>query len=162
MIGAIIIPTYIFFLPNVPLSSEKSTTERLINVDWTGWIILSSILTTFLTGITFGGVSYSWASPRVTVLLVVAGLNALLFVFQQHKTRRTCKEKRIFPVALLHSGTQILLFILTGITTSPLITHIINHALFSMFICRRVRANLLPPTVLSVNKGSLTSCLIEH
>lgn len=79
--GAILLPTYIFVIPNSKPTSGLSKRERAASFDWTGAILSIAGFTLPIIAIQFGGLIYAWNSTTTIVLFVVGGLCWIAFGF---------------------------------------------------------------------------------
>jgi hypothetical protein len=98
--GAVAVAGILLFLQIPPeMLQQKSTTlrEKAVQLDWFGTAsFLPSIICLVLT-LQWGGVTYSWSNPRVVVLLVLAGVLFVAFVWiQKWKGQNATVPGRIF------------------------------------------------------------------
>ncbi|OBT41742.1 hypothetical protein VE00_07987 [Pseudogymnoascus sp. WSF 3629] len=160
VIGAVVMPAYIFLIQDPEIPHRKPYMALFWSIDWLGWALQSGALTTFLMGITLGGVSYPWDNGRVIALFALAFLFSCSFCIAQWLSLCTSPNNRIFPVAYLRSARQDLLFVLTACASAGVFVPIYYLPLFFQLtqgdsaIMAGVR--LLPLVVLLV-----ASCLLS-
>ena len=75
-----------------------------------------------------------WNSPQVIGSFVTCGVILIIFAFSQtlYMPYQT-KERRLFPVEMLFNRTTVLLFILTAVGTTTIITSIYYIPLYFQF-----------------------------
>ncbi|KFY86342.1 hypothetical protein V498_07535 [Pseudogymnoascus sp. VKM F-4517 (FW-2822)] len=130
VIGTVVMPAYIFLIQDPEIPHRKPYTTLFWSIDWLGWALQSGALTTFLMGITLGGVSYPWDNGRVIALFALAFLFSCSFYIAQWLSLCTSPNNRIFPVAYLRSARQDLLFVLTACASAGVFVPIYYLPLF--------------------------------
>ncbi|KAJ3810408.1 iron permease [Lentinula lateritia] len=71
----------IFFLH---LKAPKSSIpDKIAKIDWIGNIIIIGSCTSFLLGLTWGGVHFTWSSVAVVVPIVIGGLGMIAFLIYE-------------------------------------------------------------------------------
>lgn len=68
----------IFLLPNS--KSPISMKEKLLNIDYLGWLFGSVGLILILIPINGGGLTYRWNEPKIIVMFVVGGVSFIIFL----------------------------------------------------------------------------------
>ncbi|OBT98127.1 hypothetical protein VE01_03820 [Pseudogymnoascus verrucosus] len=160
VIGAVVMPAYIFLIQDPEIPHRRPYLTLFWSIDWLGWALQSGALTTFLMGITLGGVSYPWDHGRVITLFALAFMFSCSFCIVQWLSLCTSPNNRIFPVAYLRSARQVILFLLTACASAGVFIPIYYLPLFFQLtrgdsaIMAGVR--LLPLVILLV-----ASCLLS-
>jgi MFS family permease len=111
LLGAILLPTYIFVVPSTDLSGGVSAAKRAKTFDYVGAVLSIGAFVSIIMAINFGGNIYAWDSAQIVALFVVSGALWIAFGVQQNFTLLTSSQKRLFPVHLLKNREIILLFI---------------------------------------------------
>jgi MFS family permease len=84
VIGAISAPGFIFYLPSIHPSQGVSVRDRLISIDWAGFILGTGTWVTFLLAFTMAGGQWPWNDGRTITVFVVFGVILILYVLQQY------------------------------------------------------------------------------
>ncbi|KIX02996.1 uncharacterized protein Z518_06546 [Rhinocladiella mackenziei CBS 650.93] len=119
VIFAVSAPAYVFCLPSIHPSRSVSVRERIISLDFVGFILGAGVWVTFLLALSMAGGQWEWNDGSTVATFVVFGVTLVAYVLQQRFALFTTKARRAFPVHLLRERTQVLLYIETaaGITT---------------------------------------------
>jgi hypothetical protein len=87
---------------------ERTTKEKLSDIDWIGSFLLIASTTSFLIPVTWGGVMYSWSHWRTLVPLIIGALGLVGFTYFEGCIAKTTT----IPVALFRNpSTSISYFI---------------------------------------------------
>lgn len=113
IIGAISAPVYLFYLPPIHPEAGKPVRERLVSLDYVGFVLGAGMWVTFgMAFISAGGI-WAWGEGRTIAMIVVFGVLLALYTLQQYFCILTTPATRSFPAHLLRSRTQILIYITT-------------------------------------------------
>lgn len=113
IIGAITAPVYLFYLPEIHPAPGKSLRDRLMGLDYVGFVLSAGMWVTFAMGFIFAGGVWQWSDGRTIAMVVVWGILLALYAIQQGFCIFTTLECRSFPAHLLKSRTQVLFYITT-------------------------------------------------
>ncbi|PLB36279.1 major facilitator superfamily domain-containing protein [Aspergillus candidus] len=113
IIGAITAPVYLFYLPPIHPAAGKPLRDRLLRLDYLGFVLSAAAWVTFTMGFISAGGVWAWHEGRTIALLVVFAVLLVLYALQQYLCLFTTTATRSFPGHLLRSRTQILLYITT-------------------------------------------------
>jgi multidrug resistance protein len=101
-IGFVMVPLFI------RLTTQKtSLKEKLLRVDWVGGFLFISSMTSFLIGLSWGGVEFAWTSFQTLVPLIVgvAGV-ALSLLWERYGAREAFLRRSLF-----HNGSAVAAYI---------------------------------------------------
>ncbi|KAH8881095.1 MFS general substrate transporter [Thozetella sp. PMI_491] len=111
VIAALTAPIYLFMLPPIQPSQGVSTRDRLARFDYLGFILSIAFWVAFSLGLLSAGGIWPWNDGRTIATITVAGVLLVAYALQQSFSLFTTPETRSFPVHLLKSRTQVLLYI---------------------------------------------------
>jgi MFS family permease len=113
IIGAITAPVYLFYLPAIHPAPGRSLKDRLLSLDYVGFVLSAGMWATFAIGFLFAGGIWKWGDRRTIAMIVVWAVLLALYAIQQGFCIFTTPERRSFPGHLLRSRTQVLFYITT-------------------------------------------------
>lgn len=93
-----------WFLPNS--HSPISIKEKLLNIDYFGFLFSSVGLILVLIPINGGGLTFAWGSPKVIVMFAVGGLSLVAFLFIEWKVAKL----PMVPFRLFKSMSLVIVF----------------------------------------------------
>ncbi|KAH8662625.1 major facilitator superfamily domain-containing protein [Xylariales sp. PMI_506] len=94
-ISGLAILMILFFFNQKKLTGDLSS--KVLLFDWTGALFFTASATSFLYGITIGGVLYNWSSYHVVLPLVFSLVGVVIFtLWERFLTPRTLFQKDIF------------------------------------------------------------------
>lgn len=134
VVGAVTAPIYLIYLPAVLPADNKTTKERLMSLDFIGFVLSAVMWTTFSMPLVSGGGIWAWNDAKTIALLVVCGVVTILYVVQQYFCIFTTPERRSFPGHLLKSRTQVLVYICTACSISTLFVVTYYIPLYFQFV----------------------------
>ncbi|KAH8886354.1 MFS general substrate transporter [Thozetella sp. PMI_491] len=134
VIGAAASPIFFFFLPPIHPVQGVSILSRIAKLDGVGLLLKAGIWVTFTLAFTMAGGQWPWNDGRTITMLVVFGVLVILYVLQQWLCLFTTKETRSFPVELLSSRTQILLYIATAANITSLFVVVYFIPIYFQFV----------------------------
>ena len=116
-VGAVTVVTLaLFFHPPKRRQQNESFLRRFLNLDLIGNLLLITAVIMLLLALQFGGTIYAWRSPQMIGLLIVAGIETLVFIaWQKYRGPDALMalrliSQRIMPASL---GTS---FFISGIS----------------------------------------------
>ena len=134
IIGAAFGPVYVFGLPSIRLTNGKAITERIQQIDWLGLLLVAAVWVFFSMGFTMAGGEWRWDDSR-TIGIIVAFVAALvLYAVQQTYSIFTGPEHRSFPIHLLRSRSQVLLYIATASNITSLFVTVYFIPIYFQFV----------------------------
>ncbi|CUS13901.1 unnamed protein product [Tuber aestivum] len=113
--------------------SRRTFMQKISVIDWPGLILFLASCITIILALTWGGATYAWDSPQVTILLVVGGVLLLAFVWVEYlmepgrwleKKVRVPGKQAMIPVHLFYEKDIVILAFLNFVE---------GAALFAMF-----------------------------
>lgn len=113
VIGAVTAPVYLMYLPAIHPGGDKSLHERLVNLDYLGFILSTGMWVAFALGFISAGGIWDWGDGRTIALIAVFVVLLILYASQQYFCILTTPATRSFPGHLLRSQTQIQMYITT-------------------------------------------------
>lgn len=154
VIGGVFAPVYLFLLPSYDPRPGVAYSHRLAQLDYFGTTLITGALTSGVMAVSFGGITYAWASATTIGLFVCSGVLFILFALQQVFAILTTEEHRIFPLQFLKSRTMLLLFAQTATAVATLLVSIYFIPIFFQFVrndsALKAGVRLLPLVVLLV------------
>ncbi|SPO07260.1 related to aflatoxin efflux pump AFLT [Cephalotrichum gorgonifer] len=111
IVFAVMSPIYIFVLPSLPLQTDKTTFQKIRNLDWLGVVITAAMYVCFILAFTFGGAIWEWRDARFIVLVILFGIFTAVFALTQRFTVFTNEVDRLFPCGLLRNPQLVLLYV---------------------------------------------------
>lgn len=134
VIGAVFAPALIFYLPSVHSLQVVSVRDRLLRIDWLGFIFGSGVWVSFLIALTMAGGQWPWSDGRTIATFVVFGVVLVLYILQQYFCILTTREQRAFPGHLLRDRTQVLIYIVTAAGTTTLFVVVYYIPIYFQFV----------------------------
>lgn len=116
MFGAVIIPIYLFCLPNCKINFdiESSVWKRIKRIDYVGAILFAGAFTSVIMAVSFGGADFPWRSGQIIGLFCCSGILWLLFTIQQATAIFTTKRDRVFPASVMQDREMWILILQTA------------------------------------------------
>lgn len=155
IIGAAFAPAYLFGLPSIRLATEKRFMQRVRNVDGVGFLLNAGLWVFFSMGFTMAGGQWAWSDSRSIGIIISFVAVTILFMVQQTYAIFTSNELRCFPIQLLRSRSQVLLFIGTAANISALFITVYFIPLYFQFVrndtALQAAVRLLPFVVITVS-----------
>ncbi|KAM0261987.1 hypothetical protein ACHAQJ_001993 [Trichoderma viride] len=124
IIAAVTGPVYLFVLPSFKPSSSQSVMSRLAALDYLGFALSIGFWVTFALGFLSAGGIWKWHDGR-TIATIVVFVTFSIF---------TTPETRSFPLHLLKSRTQILLYIEGAAAMAAIYIPIFYIAIYFQFV----------------------------
>ncbi|KAL1865518.1 hypothetical protein Daus18300_007163 [Diaporthe australafricana] len=134
VIGAIFAPALIWYLPSILPLQGVSVRDRLLRIDWLGFLFGSGVWVSFLMALTMAGGQWPWNDGRTIATFVVFGVVLVLYILQQYFCILTTREQRAFPGHLLRDRTQVLLYIVTAAGTTTLFVVVYYIPIYFQFV----------------------------
>jgi MFS family permease len=113
VIGAITAPIYLIYLPAINPGAGKSLHERLVSMDYVGFVLSAGMWVAFAMGFISAGGIWDWSDGRTVAVIVVFAVLIISYALQQYFFIMTTPATRSFPGHLLRSRTQVQMFITT-------------------------------------------------
>ncbi|KAF2704734.1 putative HC-toxin efflux carrier [Pleomassaria siparia CBS 279.74] len=132
-IGAVCAPALFLLLPSRDPRPGVPFKQRLVEVDYTGAVLLMGGLTTFVLAINWGGITYPWSSGRIIGLFVTTAVLFVLLGIQQALAFTTTPLRRIIPIQFFRSKSVLLLFSVTAASSAAAFVPIYFVPLFFQF-----------------------------
>lgn len=160
VIAAVTAPVYLFVLPSFKPSSDQSVMSRLVKLDYLGFALSIDFWVTFALGFLSAGGIWKWSDGRTIATIIVFAVLLAAYAFQQTFSIFTTPERRSFPLHLLKSRTQILLYIEAAAAMAAIYVPIFYIAIYFQFVRNdsslEAAVRLLPYIILFIvaNLGS--------
>lgn len=165
VIGAVFAPAMILYLPSILLLQEVSILDRLLRIDWLGFILGSGMWVSFLMALTMAGGQWPWNDGRTIATFVVFGVVLVLYFLQQYFAILTTPERRAFPCHLLRQRTQVLLYIVTAAGTTTLFVVVYYIPIYFQFVngdeALMAAVRLLPFIVIGVTVNLVSGTFLH-
>lgn len=100
-IGALFAPFILFLLPSKDLQPKTPFKEKLKQNDFLGIIVFAGWNICFAMAINFGGILYSWNSPKEIVLWVMVVVLMAAFIMTQIYHPFVEAKHKLYPTHLL-------------------------------------------------------------
>ena len=133
VIGAVCAPAWLFLLPSKDPRPGVAFRQRVVEMDYTGAVLLMGGLTTFVLAINWGGITYPWGSGPIIALFITSGVLFILLGIQQVWTVFTTPSRRIIPIQFFRSKIVLILFAITAASGTSAFVPIYFIPLFFQF-----------------------------
>ncbi|KAH8120746.1 major facilitator superfamily domain-containing protein [Trichoderma asperelloides] len=134
VIAAVTAPVYLFVLPSFKPSSDQSIMSRLLKLDYLGFALSIGFWVTFALGFLSAGGIWKWSDGRTIATITVFAALLAAYALQQIFSIFTTPERRSFPLHLLKSRTQILLYIEAAAAMAAIYVPIFYIAIYFQFV----------------------------
>jgi MFS family permease len=155
IIAAAFAPVYTFFLPSFHPVTGVSVPDRVKKIDFVGLVLGAGVWTSFTLAFIMAGGQWSWNDGRTIGTLVAFAVTLVAYVLQQTFSVFTTKENRSFPVHLLRSRSQVLLYIGTASNITSLFVIVYFIPIYFQFVHNdsaiEAAVRLLPFVVVNVS-----------
>lgn len=154
IIGAVFAPVYIWGLPSYHPIVGVSIKERVKKIDFVGLFLGASVWVSFSLAFTMAGGQWQWRDGRTYATIVAFVVVLILYVVQQGLCLFTTPESRAFPVHLLRSRSQVLLYIATSANITSLFVVVYFIPIYFQFVhndsALQAAVRLLPFVIVAV------------
>ncbi|KAL7917590.1 major facilitator superfamily domain-containing protein [Trichoderma austrokoningii] len=160
VIAAATAPVYLFAMPSFKPSSDQSVMSRLVKLDYLGFALSIGFWVTFALGFLSAGGIWKWGDVCTIAIITVFAVLLLVYAVQQTFSIFTTPETRSFPLHLLKSRTQILLYVEAAAAMAAIYIPIFYIAIYFQFVRNdsslEATVRLLPYIILFIvaNLGS--------
>lgn len=165
VIGALSAPVLIFYLPSILPLRGVSVRDRLLRIDWLGFLLGSGVWVGFLLALTMAGGQWPWDDGRTIATFVVFGVVLILYILQQYFAILTTPERRAFPGHLLRDRTEVLLYIVTAAGTTSLFVLVYYIPIYFQFVngdqALMAAVRLLPFIVIGVTVNLVSGSFLH-
>ena len=165
VVGAAMGPIYVFCLPPLHPIKGVSIRSRISNLDFVGFVLNSALWVMFTIPLTMAGGQWGWNDGRTIASFVVFGVILVVYALQQYLAIFTTTETRAFPIHLLKSRTQVLLFIGTSANITTLFVVVYFIPIYFQFVhndsALMAAVRLLPYVVICVTFNLLAGHLLS-
>jgi MFS family permease len=163
VLGAVAAPIWLFLLPSVHPTNGIAIKERLLRLDFLGFILSAGAWTIFAVVFIAAGNSWEWQDKRTIALLVVCGVLTIAYILQQYFCFLTTPTTRSFPGHLLCYKSHILLSASTACAISSLYIPVYYIPVYFQFVesdsplkaAVRILPLVLVAVAVSFSSGSL-------
>ncbi|PNP47846.1 hypothetical protein TGAMA5MH_00898 [Trichoderma gamsii] len=134
VIAAVTAPVYLFVLPSYKPSSNQSLMARLVKLDYLGFALSIGFWVTFALGFLSAGGIWKWSDGRTIATITMFAVLLAAYALQQTFCIFTTPETRSFPLHLLKSRTQILLYVEAAAAMAAIYIPIFYIAIYFQFV----------------------------
>lgn len=154
IIGAAFAPVYLFGLPSFHPVTGISVLERVKKIDFMGLLLGAGVWVSFTMAFTMAGGQWPWNDGRTIGTIVAFVVVLVIFAIQQTFSIFTTPETRSFPIHLLRSSSQILLYIGTASNITSLFVIVYFIPIYFQFVhgdsALQAAIRLLPFVIVTV------------
>lgn len=155
IIAAALFPAYLFALPSFhPVTTGVSVMDRVKKIDVVGLFLGAGVWVSFTMAFTMAGGQWPWSDGRTIGTIVAFVVTLVAFAIQQTWCIFTTPDSRSFPVHLLRSRSQILLYIGTAANITSLFVIVYFIPIYFQFVhsdsALQAAVRLLPFVVVTV------------
>ncbi|UKZ61848.1 uncharacterized protein TrAtP1_003109 [Trichoderma atroviride] len=157
IIAAAFAPVYVFGLPSIHAAEGAAiaVVERVKRIDFLGLFLGASTWVSFTLAFTMAGGQWAWNDGRTIATVVVFVAILIIFGIQQTFSILTTPENRSFPIHLLRSRSQVLLYIATSSNITSLFIIVYFIPIYFQFVhgdtAIEAAVRLLPFVILTVS-----------
>ncbi|QYS99700.1 MFS permease [Trichoderma simmonsii] len=166
IIGGVFAPIYVFGLPDIHPVVGVSVRDRVMKIDFLGLLLGAGTWVTFCMAFTMAGGQWPWNDGRTIGMIVAFGVIIILYAVQQTFSIFTTPEDRSFPIHLLRSRSQVLLFIATASNITALFVVVYFIPIYFQFVhgdsAISAAVRLLPFVVLTVSFNMAAGHLLSR
>ncbi|TPX16489.1 uncharacterized protein E0L32_003783 [Thyridium curvatum] len=166
VIAAVTAPIYLFLFPNIRSSLGLSVKARLASFDYLGFILSMGFWVCYSLGFLSAGSIWPWHDGRTIATIVVFGMLLIAYGVQQTFSILTTPTTRSFPVHLLKSRTQVLLYITTAAAMTGVQLPIYYIPIYFQFVrddtAIEAAVRLLPFIIVLITSNLLTGYLLPR
>lgn len=164
-VGALVAPLTLFYAPPLNRRQGVSVGDRFRELDVLGFVLNIGVWVTFALAFTMAGGQWPWADGRAIATIVVFGVLLTFYAIQQYLALFTTPATRSFPIHLLRSRTQVLLYVAlsANITTTFVVVYFIPiyfqfvHDDTALMAAVRLLPFVIVMVVVNLATGSLLS-----
>ncbi|KAK6082745.1 MFS drug efflux [Seiridium cupressi] len=165
LIGALSAPAFLFYLPSIHPIQGVSIRDRLVTIDFVGFILGAGVWVSFLLALTMAGGQWPWNDGRTIATFVVFGVVLLVYILQQYFAFFTTPDRRLFPGHLLRDRTQVLLYVVTAAGTTTLFVVVYYIPIYFQFVngdaALMAAVRLLPFVVVAVTVNLVSGSFLH-
>ncbi|TFB01893.1 Efflux pump roqT [Trichoderma ghanense] len=155
IVGGAFAPVYVFGLPSVHPVVGVPVLERVKKIDFLGVLLGIGAWVSFCMAFTMAGGQWPWHDGRTIATIVAFVVVTICFALQQTLCLLTTPENRSFPVHLLRSRSQLLLYVATSSNITALFVVVYFIPIYFQFVhgdsAIEAAVRLLPFVVLTVS-----------
>jgi MFS family permease len=165
IIAAAFAPIYVFGLPAIHPVEGVSIAERTKKIDFLGLFLGAGTWVSFTIAFTMAGGQWAWNDGRTIATIVVFVAVLITFGIQQTFSIFTTPENRSFPIHLLRSRSQVLLYIATSSNITSLFVVVYFIPIYFQFVhgdsAIEAAVRLLPYVIFTVSFNLATGHLLS-
>ncbi|KAL6855726.1 MFS general substrate transporter [Trichoderma novae-zelandiae] len=154
IVGGVFAPVYLFGLPSVRPVAGGPVLARVRRIDFLGLLLGAGTWVSFCMAFTMAGGQWAWGDGRTIGTVVAFAVIVVAFALQQTFAILTTPENRSFPVHLLRSRSQVLLYIATSSNITSLFVVVYFIPIYFQFVhgdsAINAAVRLLPFVILTV------------
>lgn len=166
VVAAAFAPVYLFCMPDLHPVSDISVMERIKKIDFVGLLLGAGVWVSFTMAFTMAGGQWSWNDGRTISTIVAFVVIWIVFAIQQTFCIFTTAENRSFPVHLLKSRSQVLLYIGAASSITSLFVIVYFIPIYFQFVnndsALEAAVRLLPFVIVTVCFNLSTGYLLSR
>ena len=166
IIGAAFAPIYTYYLPSIHPVTGVSVMDRVKRLDFLGFFLCAGVWVSFTMAFTMAGGQWPWNDGRTIGTIVAFAVTLVAFAVQQTFCILTTAETRAFPIHLLRSRSQILLYIGTAANITALFVVVYFIPIYFQFVhndsALQAAVRLLPFVVITVTLNLSAGYLLSR
>ncbi|KAE9367473.1 MFS general substrate transporter [Stipitochalara longipes BDJ] len=166
VIGGAMAPAFLFAIPSISPVKGVSLMRRIKKLDFLGYVMSAGIWVSFTIAFIMAGGQWQWNDRRTIAVIVVFGVLSIAFTVQQYFALLTTIETRAFPVHLLTSRSQLLLYIATSANITALWVVVFFIPIYFQFVHNdsaiMAAVRLLPCVIIAITFNLLTGHLLSR
>jgi MFS family permease len=166
VIGGVMTPIFLFAIPSISPTKGVTIIERIKKLDLLGYTLSAGIWVSFTLAFIMAGGQWKWNDGRTIAVIVVFGVLIAAFALQQYFAFLTTVETRAFPVHLLSSRSQLLLYVATSANITALWVVVFFIPIYFQFVHNdsaiMAAVRLLPCVIIAITFNLLTGHLLSR
>jgi MFS family permease len=166
VIGGAMAPIFLFAIPSISPVKGVGIVERVKKLDLLGYVLSAGIWVSFTMAFIMAGGQWPWNDGRTIAVIVVFGVLVLAFVLQQYYALLSTTETRAFPVHLLRSRSQLLLYVATSANITALWVVVFFIPIYFQFVHNdsaiMAAVRLLPCIIIAITFNLLAGHLLSR
>ncbi|KFY00500.1 hypothetical protein V490_01318 [Pseudogymnoascus sp. VKM F-3557] len=166
VIGGALAPIFLFAIPSISPVKGVPIMERIKKLDHLGYLLSAGIWVSFTMAFIMAGGQWPWNDGRSIAMVVVFGVLVAAFALQQYFSFLTTTDTRAFPVHLLRSRSQLLLYVATSANITALWVVVFFIPIYFQFVHNdtaiMAAVRLLPCVIIAISFNLIAGHLLSR
>ena len=154
VVAAVFAPVYLFGIPSLHPVTGISVMDRIKKIDFVGVFLGAGVWVSFTMAFTMAGGQWPWNDGRTVGTIIAFVVTLIVYAIQQTFSIFTTADNRSFPIYLLRSRSQILLYIGSASSITSLFVVVYFIPIYFQFInndsALQAAIRLLPSIIVTV------------